>query len=319
MPVSRREFLGGSVALASLAACRGEREATPEPAAARPRQTAVDGPPGTAAVVDVRGRDPAAMVAAALAALGGIDAFVTAGQRVVVKPNGAFPTPPEWGATTHPQTVAAVVRACLDAGAAEVAVIEYPSRGRGRFCLDRCGIAGALAGLPRVAIQVLDDGSEFRRVAIEGAAELTSVDIAGAVLDADVLINLPAAKAHATARVSFGLKNAMGLIRDRRALHRMDLDLAIADLARVIVPDLTLLDATRALLDNGPAGPGATATPGRIIAGRDRVAVDAVGLTTARFYGQELTPGQVPHLAHAARIGLGMADLDQIRATVVDA
>ncbi len=331
MKLTRRTFLGGSVALAGLAACGGKRDGSPDPGkhpeqrSAPPPRTASanpargDQPTTEPSVIDVRGEQPGAMVAAALKALGGIGAFVSAGQRVVIKPNGAFAAPPEWGATTHPETVAAVVRACLEADAAEILVLEYPGRGRGETCLKHCGIAGALAGLPRTELRVLNDGSPFRTVAIEGGTELTSVDVSAAVLDADVLIDLPAAKAHHAAGVSFGIKNTMGLIRDRRALHDRKLDLAIADLARVIRPDLTILDATRALLDNGPGGPGTTVKPGRMIAGRNVVSVDAFGLSVAEFDHRRLTPKDVPHIARAGEIGLGEIDFDRIRVTPVEA
>jgi uncharacterized protein (DUF362 family) len=48
----------------------------------------------------------------AFEALGGMKAFVKPGERVLLKVNAAFASPPALGATSHPDLVAAVVSAC---------------------------------------------------------------------------------------------------------------------------------------------------------------------------------------------------------------
>jgi uncharacterized protein (DUF362 family) len=287
MPLSRRSFLGGTLAAAASVPLLGRRA------------FAAPGPD----IIDVSGSDPRAMVAAALTALGGIGRFVRKGSHVVLKPNAGFANPPAWGSTTHPDTVVAVARACVDAGARSITVVGFP-QGRGIQCLERCGLIDALKELPQVKIKVLSSPAEFTRVEVKGGVQLKQVEVAKVVLSADVLISIPAAKAHSETGVSFGLKNAMGLIYDRKAFHTMlNLHQAIADLQRVVKPQLTLLDATRALLTNGPTGPGDTATPGRIIAGRSPMSVDAYGLTLARFNNKQMTPADVKHLELCAALG----------------
>jgi uncharacterized protein (DUF362 family) len=299
--INRRSFVGGAVALAATLRLR------PAFAAKKPD------------IVDVKGSDPAKMVAAALAALGGIKKFVRKGDYVVIKPNAGFANPPEWATTTHPETVAAVARACVGAKAKQVLIVEYPLA-KGKKALDRSGISAAVAGISGVEVRVLGGARDFRKVKVKGGTELKEVEVAKVVLSADVLINLPAAKAHSDAGVSFGLKNAMGLIRDRAAFHTaMNLDKAIADLARVVKPDLTILDATRALLTNGPAGPGETSKPGRLIAGRDIVAVDAYGLTVARFNKRKMSPADARHIDYAGKAGLGNLNLGKLRVKKVNA
>jgi uncharacterized protein (DUF362 family) len=267
----------------------------------------------------VRGHDPAKMVAAALAALGGIEKFVSKGAKVVIKPNAAFARPPEWAVTTHPETVAAVVKACVAAGAASVTLVERPG-GKRTNSVERCGIAGAVADIPGVDIKVLTNRDDFTDVEVEGGTELKTVAIAKAVLAADVYINIPAAKSHSATGVTFGMKNAMGVIWDRRVFHStLDINKAIADLARVVKPDLTILDATRALLTNGPSGPGDVVSPGRMIASRDMIAVDAYGLTTARFNHKELGVTDIPHIAHAGAAGLGQTDVAKMKVITIEA
>jgi uncharacterized protein (DUF362 family) len=294
-PITRREFVGGSVAAVATMKLG--------------RSFAASGPD----IVDVTGTDCAKMVAAALTALGGIKRFVKKGDYVVIKPNAAFANPPAWGSTTHPDTVVAIAKACLDAKAKQVLILEYP-QAKGEKCLERCGLKAAIAGLPGVKIQLLSSAADFQKVEVKGGVALKSVEIAKALRSADVFINVPAAKSHFQATVSFGLKNHMGLIYDRQIFHTgMDLHQGIADLGRVIVPHLTILDATRALLTNGPAGPGDTTSPGRIIAGANCVSVDAYGLTVAKFNNKDLKPADVRHIELASKAGLGPIDIGKMK------
>ncbi|MCH5377344.1 MAG: DUF362 domain-containing protein [Planctomycetes bacterium] len=259
------------------------------------------------------------MVAAALAAFGGISKFVKKGDFVVIKPNAGFANPPAWGTTTHPDTVAAVAKACLDAKAKEVLILEYP-QGKPEKCFDRCGLTKALAALPAVKVKLLSGAGDFQKVNVKGGVALKSVEVAKAVLSADVFINLPAAKSHYQAGVSLGLKNAMGVIRDRQAFHTaMELHQAIADLGRVVVPHLTIVDATRALLTNGPAGPGETSTPGRMVAGRKVTTVDAYALTVAKFNNKNMTPADARHIEFAGKAGLGQINVAKMKVKKVSA
>jgi uncharacterized protein (DUF362 family) len=295
--LSRREFLETSVATAVGLGL------TPSPHAHAQK------PPD---IVEVSGTHHASMVRAALDALGGIERIVRKGDYVVLKPNAAFANPPEWGSTTHPDTVVAMARLCLAAGAKAVTVIEYP-QAKGKKCLDRCGLTAALAGVPDVVVKLLGEAGDFKTVSIKDGLVLKSTEVAKLVLSADVLINLPAAKVHNATGVSLGLKNAMGLIKDRQSFHTLfDLHQGIADLGRVIKPTLTLVDATRALVTNGPAGPGETTTPNRMVAGLNVVSVDAYSLTVARFGNKQMTPADAKHIELAAKAGLGVADITKL-------
>jgi len=291
--ISRRGFVVGS---AILAASLGRRARGAEK---------VD-------LVDVTGKDPKAMVRAALKELGGIGKFVKKGDYVVLKPNVCIGNPPEWGCTTHPDTVVAMAELCLEAKAKQVLVVDYPLARPDR-CLERSGIGPALAALPAVKVKMLSEQGEFQKVDVKGGVALKSVELAKDVLSADVLINLPQAKSHFVAGVSFGLKGAMGIIWDRKAFHDLDISQTIADLGLVVKSQLTLLDATRALLTNGPAGPGDVEAVGHIVAGTNVVSVDAYGLTLARFNQKQMTPMDAPHIALAAKAGLGEIDLSKLK------
>jgi uncharacterized protein (DUF362 family) len=99
----------------------------------------------------------------------------------------------------------------------------------------------------------------------------------------------------------------------------MELHQAVADLGRVIVPHLTILDATRALLTNGPAGPGDTRRRGAWWPGRRVTSVDAYGLTVAKFNNKTMTPADARHIEFAGKAGLGEIDVAKMKVKKVNA
>lgn len=264
-------------------------------------------------VVVVSG-DPAAATRKALEAMGGISRFVKKGQRVVLKPNMSFNNPPDRASTTHPLVVATVARACLEAGAHRVMVLDYPLR-KGELCLERSGILDACKSIKGgVHVLVMEERKFYREIKVPRGKVLDRVEVMNEVLDSDVLINLPQAKSHSATGVSLGIKGLMGVIWDRGSFHsKYDIDQALADLATVIKPQLTILDATRALVSGGPAGPGEVVKPNLVIAGVDPVAVDSYAVSIAPWYGQNFQGRQVKHLLLAHQRGLGKIDLAELK------
>lgn len=257
--------------------------------------------------------EPAAATQKAIEALGGISRFVKKGQKVVLKPNMSFANPPERGSTTHPAVVVAVAQACLGAGAQRVLVLDYPLR-KGDLCLERSGMLDAFQGLKGVHVLALEEKKFYREIKVPQGKVFDRVEVMREVLESDVLISIPQAKSHSATGVSLGLKGLMGLIWDRYSFHsKYDIDQAIADLATVIKPQLSILDATRALVSGGPGGPGEVVKPNLIIAGADPVAVDSYGVSVAPWYGQNFKGRQVKHILAAHQRGLGKIDLGDLR------
>ena len=257
--------------------------------------------------------DPVAATKKALEVLGGISRFVKKGQRVVLKPNMSFTRTPEFGATTHPQVVATVAQACMEAGAQQVLVLDHTLH-RAELCLERTGIREACKGIPGVHVLALQERKFFREIKIPQGKVLERVEVMNEVLDSPVLINIPVAKSHSATGVSMGIKGLMGLIWDREIFHaQLNINQALADLATVIKPQLTILDATRALTSGGPGGPGEVKKPNLIIAGTDPIAVDSYGVAVVPWYGQTFKGRQVEHLLIAHQRGLGKIDVDQLK------
>jgi uncharacterized protein (DUF362 family) len=257
--------------------------------------------------------EPEAATKKALEAIGGISRFVKKGQRVILKPNMSFANPPERGSTTHPLVVTTVARACIEAGAQQVVVFDHTLQ-RAELCLERTGIRDACKQVKGVYVFAPQDKKFFREIKIPQGKVLERVEVLGEFLEGDVLINIPVAKSHSTTGVSLGMKGLMGLIWERESFHsQFNINQAIADLATVIKPQLTILDATRALASGGPGGPGDVKKPNLIIAGVDPVAVDSYGVSVVPWYGQNFKGRQVEHLLISHQRGLGKIDIDQLK------
>jgi len=257
--------------------------------------------------------EPEAATKKALEAMGGISRFVKKGQAVILKPNMSFAKTPEIGATTHPLVVATVAQACMEAGAKQVLVIDHTLQ-RAELCLERTGIRDICKQIQGVHVLALSDRKFFREIKVPNGKVLDRIDVVQEVLEGNLLINLPVAKSHSATGVSLGLKGLMGLIWERDSFHsQYNINQAIADLATVIKPHLTILDATRALVSGGPGGPGEVRKPSLVIAGIDPVAVDSYGVSIVPWYGQNFKGRQVEHLLVASQRGLGKIDTDQLR------
>jgi uncharacterized protein (DUF362 family) len=253
---------------------------------------------GRPPLVVVHGADPATMVKAALAPLGGIGRFVRRGETVLVKPNMAWDRTPEQGAGTHPEVVAEVVRQCRAAGAARVIVAENPVHDAARVA-QRSGIAAAVAAaggelaLPR--------GSDFEWTTLGGSV-LQGWDVLSVLFQADRVINVPVVKHHSLSLMTCGIKNHMGLLGGNRGRLHQEIHTSIVDLASAFRPTLTVVDATRVMLRNGPTGGRLedVAIRNTVTAGTDPVACDA---WAARQLG--LDPRDVAHVVQAEARGLG--------------
>jgi len=257
----------------------------------------------------VTGSDYRAAVREAIGLLGGLQQFVKPGNRVVVKPNIGWDRSPEQGANTHPLVVQAIVELALQAGAKRVLVFDNTCNEQ-RRCYTNSGIAVALKGFARKGVD-LDyiDTRKFVPVDISRGRSLSRWDIYQEALTADCYINVPVAKHHGLSRLSLGLKNSMGAIGGNRGRLHHDLGQKLADLATVIRPALTVIDATRILLRNGPQGGRAEDVQrlDTIIACADPVAADAYATT---LFG--LKPEDISATVAASRMGLGQIDLARI-------
>lgn len=300
--------LGGAAALARARLDRGllGTEGVKE----KPQTRDYRLPPGSAEVAQLaiakNETEPEALVRKAVDALGGMRRFVSRGDIVVVKPNVGWDRTPIHAANTNPRVVAEVVRLAYDAGAKHVLVTDASCNEPNR-CFQRSGIWKA----------AYDVGAE---VVIPAAHRFRSMRLKGEVLDewpvytplihADKVINVPIAKHHNLSKYTAAMKNWYGSLGGRRNRLHQNIDVSIADLATFMQPTLTIVDAVRVLMRNGPQGGNIADAKDMhtVIATIDQVAADAYG---CQLIGR--TPEEIPYIKMAAERGLGTMNWKSLR------
>jgi len=258
---------------------------------------------GAGRMAIVRGTDRAAMLDRAVAALGGIESFIAKGDRVLIKVNAAFATPPSLGATTNPELFAAVARMCLAAGAAQVLVTDNPINNP-ESCFALTGIAEAAASTG--ARLIIPGEGMFSPLTLPGGKLLVEWPVmAGAFKGVTKLIAVAPVKDHARAGASMILKNFYGLLGGRRNVFHQNIAGIITELSLLAKPTLCVLDGTRVMLTNGPTGGSLSdlKAADTLIVSTDPVAADAAGLELL-----ERSLADVPYIQMADAAGAGHAD-----------
>jgi uncharacterized protein (DUF362 family) len=305
--LTRRQFVRLAMAAglgAALTSCAGgEGPAAEAPVRAEPSPVG-----GNAYLAVARGLEPRAITRAALAALGGIERFVKSGADVIIKPNICVDYRTyEYGATTNPGVVAALVELCLGVGARRVRVMDTPFGGSPESAYARSGIEEAVKAAGG-DMEVMNR-AKFRRTSIPEGRDLASVEVYQDILTADVLIDVPIAKHHSLARLTLGGKNLFGVISRPSQMHA-NLGQRTADLVSLVRPTLTVVDAVRTLMASGPTGGNLddVRLNNTVIASHDVVAADAYAATLFGLTGTEIT-----YVQAAADMGLGTLDLESVK------
>ncbi len=267
----------------------------------------------------VTGSDYFQSTIAAVEKLGGIGRFVSKGDSVGLMANTWAKKP---GTYTKPEIVLAVAHLCFEAGAKKVHLVKNESESyweRSR--------ASAKHG--SLIAKLLPDDTDHKTIKIPGAKVLKEADILEGPLVYDRLFNLPIIKNHSGVAMTCTLKNMMGLAAFstnikfhygpnyiRGFLKELgdffaDVDYfsqCVADLNRVRTVELCVVDATEFITTNGPSGPGEMARPKQVVAGTDRVAMDAL---CCQYLGLKAAEIGMITKSHAA--GLGEIDLGRVK------
>jgi len=140
------------------------------------------------------------------------------------------------------------------------------------------------------------------------------------VVEADYNVSACCLKTHGSGGVfTMSMKLSVGLTHKsiRRGMHRSpDMRRMIAELNQGYTPQLIVMDGIETFTDGGPSR--GTLTPGNVVvAGTDRVAVDAVGIAILKELGSNDaimgTPiFQQEQMARAVEVGLGVSGPEQI-------
>lgn len=254
----------------------------------------------------VENDEPADLLQAGFDAYGGIKRFISEGDVVVLKPNIGWDREPEFAATTNPELLKYLVTLCREAGAKEIKVFD-------RTCNNprRCYRSSRIEQMAKEAGADVDQIRDFRFTDLQlpNGERVSEWPIYRDYLEADKVINIPIAKVHSMSRVTLGLKNLMGVMGgDRGSIHN-HFSTKLIDIDQEILPTLTIIDAYRMLMHNGPVGGDlADVKKARTLIISDcTVTADALAL---RLFDYKVD--QVGHIQEAYRRQLNRYPLEQL-------
>jgi uncharacterized protein (DUF362 family) len=238
-------------------------------------------------------------------AAGGMQQFVSKQDVVVIKPNISWARAPHLAATTNPEVLKAVVELCQEAGAKKVRIADHTIHDARRcFAITGAGMVAKQTG----ADLIYPRSSLMREMNLQGH-RLDVWPVFTPLVEADKIINLPVAKVHILSDLTLGMKNWIGAVGGRRNALHQDIHQTIVDLAQFFKPTVTLIDATRIMIANGPSG-GRTSdvsAANRLILSNDAVAADA---SAAGLFG--LQPDDVGFIRLGQKWGLGTYQLQKL-------
>jgi uncharacterized protein (DUF362 family) len=300
------------------------------------------GPGGANTLSVVHNADLDAAVARAVQLAGGIDE-IQPGQTVFIKPNAvsdrALTMP---GIRTSNEVLSAVIRLVKQRDPGRIIVGDRSAR---TFDTDQVfertmmAEAALAAGADEVYPAPSEAADPDAWVLVQPNGYETAWQAAGGVLamrrilEADHLINVPTCKNHRYALFTLSMKNFIGAIADssRDPIHYLSsigsdfgpIGHDIAIINQPFAPLINIIDATTAIINGGPQGDGADTvrtSPGLILAGRDRVALDALGVSLIKLElertlvpqpdaSHELLtttrPWDLPQIVRGAEYGIG--------------
>jgi uncharacterized protein (DUF362 family) len=267
---------------------------------------------GVVSIVSVENEQVLAAVRRALALCEGLEP-IEPGSTVLLKPNLVKPSASGSGTITDARVTEAVATLVLERNPGRVIIGEgssigydFPGRVDSLTAMEASGTADVARALDLEMVDLNQD--ERVEVHAEDAFLMDTFSVARTAWEADFVIDLPVSKTHGRTGITCGLKNMKGVLpgNEKKRTHRLGLDRAIVDLNRVMMPDLTVVDAIV-----GRAGTHTheedRVTLGCVVAGQDVVAVDAVCATIMGFGVDDIL-----HVKLAGEAGLGEANLAQI-------
>ena len=238
------------------------------------------------------------MVGKAFDSFGGIKSFIKKGMNVVIKPNIAWNSTPEYAHNTNPYLVYTVARMCREAGA-KVTVFDRTCNSA-RLSYVNSGIKDAVekAG---ANIKFIDK-RKFVDVPVPGGLNLKTLSVYKPILDADFVINMPVAKHHGSSQLTISMKNLMGVVGGNRGALHWNLHENIVDFTKTIKVDLIICDCLRILTAHGPNGGSLSDVKETktILMSKNPVVIDAYATT---LFGR--SPSSIKYIKLAGRERMG--------------
>ena len=309
--VNRRDFVRSAAAgLAAIPLVRLDRLYAPAA-------------PIRSRVALVRTADRKRGVAEAIALL---DPQGISGKRVVLKPN--FNSADETPASTHVDTLSQLISELRERGARSITLGESSGPPRTHDVMEAKGIFDLARDMrfDLVDFEQIGEG-DWVHFEPDGSRWPGGFYLPRLVVDSEYTVSTCCLKTHGYGGVfTMSLKLSVGLTpkRLRGTMHRSrDMRRMIAELNTGYRPSLIVLDGVTAFTDGGPSQ-GELKQANVMIAGSDRVAVDAVGLAVLKQLGanQAIMGRRIfeqDQIVGAVELGLGASSADAIEIVTRDA
>ena len=252
------------------------------------------------------------------------------GRNVVLKPN--FNTADPAPGSTHSDTLRSLVLSLQQMGAKEITLAERSGPGDStRAVMEKKGILRLAQELGFNIVNLEELGPEgWSKIEPKESHWSQGFRFPRIYLEAESIVQTCCLKTHAYGgHFTLSLKNSVGLVPLKGYPYMEELHSSryqrqmIAEINTAYSPDLVVLDGVEAFVDGGPDR-GTRVEAEVMLAGTDRVAIDAVGVAILRLLGTtpEVSRGSIfeqDQIARAAELGLGVSSAKEIQLVTGDA
>ena len=236
--------------------------------------------------------------------------LIKKGANVVIKPNLLLRRTPEEATTTHPEFIAAIIRAVKRRGGVPV-IAESPGGAYTKFNLHS---VYSLCGIEEIARREgaqLNYDTGYHEVVSEDGKVCRSFNMIDPIARADIVISAAKLKTHAMMNYTGAVKNLFGVVPGLmkpefhyRFPKKADFGNMLVDICERVKPAISFIDGIEGMEGNGPSG-GSKRFVGLTLAGLNPHAVD---LLASRLIG--FSPKEVPTVAAAIERSLCPGSID---------
>jgi uncharacterized protein (DUF362 family) len=251
------------------------------------------------------------------------------GKSVVLKPN--FNTADPAPGSTHNDTLESLVLALQHMGAKQITLAERCGPGNStRRVMETKGTYGLAEKVGFNIVNLEEVGSEgWVKIEPRDSHWSQGFHFARIYREAESIVQTCCLKTHAYGgHFTLSLKNSVGLVPLAGYPYMGELHSSryqrqmIAEINTTYSPDLVVMDGVEAFVNGGPDR-GTKVEARVMLAGTDRVAIDAVGAAILRLLGttREVSRGSIfeqDQIARAAELGLGVSSAKEIRLVTGD-
>jgi len=254
------------------------------------------------------------------------------GKKVFLKPNfnSADPTP----GSTHLGVLRSLIVKLKEMGAKATTIGDRSGMGNTRHVMETIGVfkLAAELGFDTIVFDELD-ADDWVMIDPDYSHWKGGFPFARPCLDAEALVQTCCLKTHKFGgQFTMSLKNSVGMVAKRvpgnehnfmnelhLSRHQREM---IAEINLAYTPALIVLDGVEAFISGGPAK-GEKVASEVVLAGTDRVAIDAVGVALLRYHGckTKVADGlifQQDQIARAVELGLGVDSPEKIELVTDD-